>query len=170
MPFVFLAIWGVACIYAFFFSSISAVFEFAYFVLPLSSFVVPLCIAHLSCHVANRVKHATYLSKPSFVLSAVAATISVAAYGLSVSVIARFLELPWRSGKFGESTLDLGLAAAQLYSLAAFLTAVSALALLRASAIHSRYACYAIGSLSMLISASLIYFLFGISPLVHWHA
>lgn len=109
-------------------------------------------------------------SKPSIALSAAAAAIGVVAYGLSYSVIARFLELPWRAGKFGETSLDLGKSAAQFYSLVAVLTALSAFALLRAAPINSRYARYAIGSLGMLISASLIYLLFGLSPLVEWRA
>jgi hypothetical protein len=170
LPLAFLAIWAFACICAFLFASTSAVFEFAYFVLPFSAFVVPLCFSHLSCRLANGGENATIEGKPSIALSAAAAAIGVVAYGLSVSVIARFLELPWRAGKFGETSLDLGKSAAQFYSLVAILTALSAFALLRAAPVNSRYARYAIGSLGMLISASLIYLLFGLSPLVQWRA
>jgi hypothetical protein len=166
----FLAIWAFACIFAFLFASVSAVFEFAYFVLPFSAFVVPLCVAHLSCRLANGGDNTSIDSKPSITLSPVATAIGVAAYGLSISVIARFLELPWRAGKFGETSLDLGKSSAQFYSLAATLTALSAIALLRAAPVNSRYARYAIGSLGMLISASLVYLLFGLSTFVHWRA
>lgn len=109
-------------------------------------------------------------SKPSIALSAAAAAIGVVAYGLSFSVIARFLELPWRAGKLGETSLNLGKSAAQFYGLAAILTALAAFALLRATPANSRYARYAIGSLGMLISASLIYLLLGLSPLVQWRS
>lgn len=170
LPLAFLAIWAFVCIFAFLFANVSAVFEFAYFVLPLSAFVVPLFVAHFSCRLVNGGERATIESKPSIALSAAAGVIGVVAYGLSFSVLARFLELPWRAGKFGETSLDLGNSAAQLYSLVAVLTALSAFALLRAVPINSRYARYAIGSLGMLISASLIYLLFGLSPLVQWRA
>lgn len=170
LPLAFLAIWAFACIFAFLFANVSAVFEFAYFVLPFSALVVPLFVAHLSCRLVNGGESATIESKPSIALSAAAGAIGVVAYGLSFSVIARFLELPWRAGKFGETSLDLGKSAAQFYSLVAVLTALSAFALLRAAPINSRYARYAIGSLGMLISASLIYLLFGLSPLVQWRA
>ncbi len=166
----FLAIWAFACIFAFFFADVLAVFAFAYFVLPFSAFVVPLFVAHLSCRLVNGGERATIQSKPSIALSAAAGAIGVVAYGLCFSVIARFLELPWRAGKFGETSLDLGKSAAQFYSLVAVLTGLSAFTLLRAAPINSRYARYAIGSLGMLISASLIYLLFGLSPLVEWRA
>lgn len=170
LPLAFLAIWAVACIFAFLFASVSPVFEFAYFVLPLSAFVVPLCVSHLSCRLANRDKRELVENTPSFVLSATAAAIGVVAYGLSFSVIARFLELPWRAGKFGETSLDLGMSAAQFYGLAAMLTALAAFALLKSAPANSRQARYAIGSLGMLIAASLIYLLLGLSPLVQWRA
>lgn len=170
LPIVFLAIWALTCICAFLFASTPAVFEFAYFVLPLSAFIVPICFAHVSCQLANWDESSTTANKRSIALSAAAAVIGVVAYGLSFSVIARFLELPWRAGKFGETSLDLGKSAAQFYSLVAVLTALSAFALLRAAPINSRYARYAIGSLGMLLSASLIYLLLGLSPLVQWGA
>lgn len=170
LPLASLVIWAFACIFAFFFANVSAVFEFAYFVLPFSAFVVPLIVAHLSCRLVNGGESATIESKPSIALSAAAGAIGVVAYGLSLSVIARFLELPWRAGKFGETSLDLGKSAVQFYSLVAILTALSAFALLRAVPLNSRYASYAVGSLGMLISASLIYLLFGLSPLVQWRA
>ena len=170
LPVAFLAIWAFACIFAFLFANVLEVFEFAYFVLPFSAFFVPLFVAHLSCWLVNGGESATIESKPSIALSAAAGAIGVVAYGLSVSVIARFLELPWRAGKFGETSLDLGKSAAQFYSLVAVLTGLSAFALLRAAPINSRYSRYAVGSLGMLISASLIYLLFGLSPLVEWRA
>lgn len=166
----FLAIWAIACILAFLFASVSPVFEFAYFVLPFSAFVVPLCVSHLSCRLANGGQVEPTESKRSIALSAAAAAIGIVAYGLSFSVIARFLELPWRAGKFGETSLDLGMSAAQFYGLAAFLTALAAFALLKASPTNSRYARYAIGSLGMLTAASLIYLLLGLTPLVQWRA
>ncbi|TBO27481.1 hypothetical protein EYS42_16730 [Aquabacterium lacunae] len=167
LPLAFLAIWAIACIFAFLFASVSPVFEFAYFVLPFSAFVVPLCVSHLSCRLANVVQSEPTESKRSIALSAAAAAIGVVAYGLSFSVIARFLELPWRAGKFGEASLDLGMSAAQSYGLAAILTALAAFALLKASPTNSRYA---IGSLGMLTVASLIYLLLGLTPLVQWRA
>jgi hypothetical protein len=170
LPLVFLAIWTFACIFAFHFASVSAVFAFAYFVLPFSAFVVPLCISSLACRLANGGASEAMESKPSIPLSAASAAIGVVAYGLSFSVISRFLELPWRAGKFGETSLDLGKSAAQFYTLAAILTALSAFALVRAAPVNSRYARYAFGSLGMLISASIIYLLFGLSPLVNWRA
>jgi len=75
-----------------------------------------------------------------------------------------------RAGKFGETSLHLGISAAQFYGLAAFLTALAAFALLKASPTNSRYARYAIGSLGMLTAASLIYLLLGLTPLVQWRA
>ena len=101
LPLAFLAIWAVACIFAFLFASEPPVFEFAYFVLPLSAFVVPLCFSHLACRLANRGTSEQVGNTSSIALSAAAAAIGVVAYGLSFSVIARFLELPWRAGKFG---------------------------------------------------------------------
>jgi hypothetical protein len=170
LPLAFLAIWAIACIFAFLFASVSPVFEFAYFVLPFSAFVVPLCVSHLSCRIANGGQSAPTEIKRSIALSAAAAAVGVVAYGLSFSVIARFLELPWRAGKFGETSLDLGMSAAQFYGLAAILTALAAFALLKASPTNSRYARYAIGSLGMLTVASLIYLLLGLTPLVQWRA
>jgi hypothetical protein len=170
LPLAFLAMWAVACIFSFRFASVSPVFEFAYFVLPFSAFVVPFCFAHISCRLANRGKSEQVEKTPSIVLSAAAAAIGVVAYGLSFSVIARFLELPWRAGKFGQTSLDLGMSTARFYGLAAILTALAAFALLKFVPANSRYARYAIGSLGMLIAASLIYFLLGLSPLVNWRA
>lgn len=170
LSFAFLAIWAVACIFAFLFASVSPVFEFAYFVLPFSAFVFPLCVSHLSCRLANGGRVEPTESKRSIALSAAAAAIGVVAYGLSSSVIARFLELPWRVGKFGETSLNLGMSAARLYSFAAFLTALAAFALLKASPNNSPYARYAISSLGMLTAASLIYLLLGLTPLVQWRA
>lgn len=170
LPLAFLAIWALACVFAFLFASVSPVFDFAYFVLPYSAFIVPLCVAYLSCRLANGSDRAPMESKSSIALSAAAAVIGVVAYWLCFAVITRFLELPWRAGKFGETSLDLSKSAAQFYSLLAILTALSAVALLRAAPVSSRYARYAIGSLGMLISASFIYLLFGLTPLVHWRA
>lgn len=170
LPLAFLAIWAIACIFAFLFASVAPVFAFAYFVLPFSAFVVPLCVSHLSCRLANVDQSEPTESKRSIALSAAAAAIGVVAYGLSFSVIARFLELPWRAGKFGEASLDLGMSAAQFYGLAAILTALAAFALLKASPTNSSYARYAIGSIGMLTAASLIYLLLGLTPLVQWRA
>lgn len=170
LPLAFLVFWAIACIFAFFFASVSPVFEFAYFVLPFSAFVVPLCVSRLSCRVANGGQSEPMENKTSIGLSAAAAVIGVLAYVLSFAVIARFLELPWRAGKFGETSLSLGKSAAQFYGLAAILTALAAIALLRAAPVNSRYACYAIASLGMLISASVIYLLLGLSPLVQWRS
>lgn len=170
LPLAFLTLWAIVCIFAFVFASVSPVFEFTYFVLPFSAFIVPLCVSHLSCRLVNGGQRAPMESKLSIALSAAAAVIGVVAYGLSFAVIARFLELPWRAGKFGETSLDLGKSAAQFYGLAAILTALAAFALLRAAPANSRYALYAIGSLGMLTVASLIYLLMGLSPLVQWRA
>jgi hypothetical protein len=170
LPLAFLGIWAVACIFAFLFASVPPVFEFAYFVLPLSAFIVPLCFSHLACRLANRSTSEQVGNTSSIALSAAAAAIGVVAYGLSFSVIARFLELPWRAGKFGETSLDLGMSAARFYGLTASLTALAAFALLKFVPANSSYARYAIGSLGMLIAASLFYLLLGLSPLVQWRA
>jgi hypothetical protein len=170
LPLAFLGIWAVACIFAFLFASVPPVFEFAYFVLPLSAFIVPLCFSHLACRLANRSTSEQVGNTSSIALSAAAAAIGVVAYGLSFSVIARFLELPWRAGKFGEKSLDLGMSAARFYGLTASLTALAAFALLKFVPANSSYARYAIGSLGMLIAASLFYLLLGLSPLVQWRA
>jgi len=168
LPFKFLISWAFACIFAFLFSSASGIFEFAYFVLPFSAFIVPLCFSHISCRFVHGDERATLESRSSIALSAAAALIGIAAYGLSVAVFGRFLELTWRTAKFGQTSLDLGKSAAQFYSLVAFLTALAAFALLRVAPVNSRHARYASGSLGMLISASLIYLVFGLSPLVQW--
>ncbi len=169
-PFAFLAIWAVTCVCAFLYARSPVVFQFSYFILPLSSLIVPFCFAHLACQIAIRKAKANSESKPSVAHSVVATAVGLVAYGLSESVVARFLELPWRAGKFGETSLDLGKSAAQFYAVVAILTALAAFALLRSAPAGSRPTRYAIGSLGMLASASFMYFLFGLTPLVQWRA
>ena len=170
LPIAFLAVWAITCVCTFLFAGLPAVFEFAYFVLPLSALIAPLCFAHAACQLARLDVAPTSESKTSIPLSAATVAVGFLAYGLSASVVARFLELPWRAGKFGEASLDLGKSAAQFYAALAILAALSAFALFRAAPTGSRCARYAIGSLGMLLSASIIYILFGISPLVQWRA
>ncbi len=170
LPIAFLAIWAITCVCAFLFASSLAVFEFAYFVLPLSALIVPLCFAHVACQLAERNTRPIPGRKPSAALTVAAAAVGVVAYGLSASVVGRFLELPWRAGKFRETSLDLGKSAAQLYAVVAILAALLAFALFRAAPAGSRPARYAIGGLGMLSAASLMYVLFGVSPLVQWRA
>lgn len=131
LPVTFLVVWVLACVFAFYFASSTAVFVFSYFVLPFSAFIVPLCIAHASCRLVGFGETSTKVHPHSIGLSLTAAIVGVAAYGLSATVVGRFLELPWRVGKFGDTSLTLGKSAAEFFSFAAVLVALSAFALLR---------------------------------------
>lgn len=57
-----------------------------------------------------------------------------------------------------------------VFAIVTVLLALSAIALFRAAPAGSRCARYAVGSLGMLVSVSLIYLFFGLSPLVLWRA
>lgn len=108
LPIAFLVIWAITCVCTFLFATTSVVLDFAYFVLPFSAWVAPLCFAQLTCLLVSSNKNSPPARKPAVVLSVATFALAVAAYVLSIVVISRFLELPWRLGKFGEPSLSLG--------------------------------------------------------------
>ena len=170
LPVAFLVVWAIACVIAFLFSSALPVLYFAYFVLPYSACIVPLCVAHVSCRLFGLSPQSATNRKHSLGLSVASAVIGFVAYGMSLSVIGRFLEIPWRMGKFSDGTLSLGRSAAEEFGLAAAVVTLCAFALLRAAPPKSRYTQYAVGSMGMVGVASLMYLLFGLSPFVEWRA
>lgn len=166
----FMCLWAFSCVISYSYASLPIVFEFSYFVLPFSAFIVPLCMAQLTCRLTGLTRSTQSGARFNFWLTMITAATGVAAYILSFSVIGRFLELPWRSGKFGETSLSLGKSAAEFFSISAFIVMLSALAVLCATPRGSRHALYAAGSLGMIVPTGLAYFLFGISSFVQWRA
>lgn len=165
-----LGLWVLVCIFSYAFATQVIVFEFAYFVLPFSAFIVPLGIAHIACRLKYSKVSPRNQGGFNLWISLASAVTAVAAYLLSFAVFQRLLELPWHHGKFGDTSLSLGKAAAAQFTVAAAVVAIAAVLLLRSAPRGSRPAKYAFGSLGMLSAASLIYLLLGVSPFVEWRA
>ena len=170
LPAAFLVVWAISWIFSFLYVSVPAVFWFAYFVLPISAFIVPLCFAHISCQIFGLSQETGSKHQHSIGLSLISAIIGVASYVLTISVVGTFLQIPWRMGKFEEGALSLGRSAAEAFGLAAVIVTLSAIALLRIAPPNSRYTKYAAGSIGMVGAASIVYLLLGLSPFVEWRA
>lgn len=168
----FIAVWVAICIFTHYFSTILIVLEFAYFILPFTVFAIPLCIGHIASSLLRPTLHLRHLPKeriePPFAIFT--AIVGFAAYSLSVAVVGRFLELTWRRGKFGESSLSLGLSASFEYSGLAALVLLVAWAIFKMAPRNSWASGYAIGSIGMVLFSSTIYLLFGLSPFVQWRS
>ena len=165
-----LGAWLVACAVA---AGVNTdlVFSFAYFVLPASALLVPVLVATLAVQVRQ-----AHVSAPQLV-SARAIPAELTAYALlpiaylmSFAVLARLMEIPWRRAKFVGESLDLGLSAAGVFSLAAVSVIGLALISLRRLQPRSRAWAAATASIAMLSFACLLYFVVGVSPLVQWRA
>lgn len=165
-----LLLWMLLCAATYAFAREDLVFEFSYFVLPCSALAVPLCVAHicdrLFCKISERLQN----ERPTFFTALAAALIGVSAYVLSAIVLGRFLELPWRLGKFGETSFSLGRGAAERYSMLAVLVVACAFLLYRTAPNGSKAARYAVGSIGMVAFSSSVYLIIGLSPLVEWKA
>ena len=166
-----LLLWMVLCTASYVFAKEDLAFEFSYFVLPFSSLAVPLCVAHISnrlvCPISERLQN----EHPMFFTALAAAVVGVAVYLLPQIVFGRLLKLPWRLGKFGETSLSLGLGAAERYSMLAVLVVACAFALYRIApkgcqggTLCSRQ------SIGMVTFSNSVYLIIGLTPLVEWRA
>lgn len=170
-----LATWAAFCVAAVLVPTAPLIFEISYYVLWFSAFPIPLLIGSLATHCAkaeNPSSAAVKLSKQvrpkSVLISLAAAVVGVFGYLLCFAVLSRLLEIPWRAAKFGESTLDLGVSAAQTFTVCASVVFVMALALFRNVPRNSQAANYAAAAMGMIAFASVLYLAFGLSPLVEW--
>lgn len=165
-----LGAWLVSCVVA---AGVSTdlVFSFAYFVLPLSALVVPALVAALAVQVRRaQVSPPLHVAARALAAELTSYALLPIAYVMSFAVLARLLEIPWRRAKFGGESLDLGLSAAGVFSLAAMSVVGLALISLRRLQPGSRAWSAATASIAMLSFASLLYFSVGVSPLVNWRA
>lgn len=162
--------WLIACVVA---ASVNTdpVFNFAYFVLPASALVVPALVATLAVQVRRaQVSPHEHVSPRALVAELTSFALLPIAYLMSFAVLARLLEIPWRRAKFGGESLDLGLSAAGLYSVAAASVVTLSVISMRRLQPGSRAWAAATASIAMLSFASLAYFVIGVSPLVQWRA
>jgi hypothetical protein len=166
-----LCAWLLACMVATVVNT-DVVFGFAYFVLPASALVVPVLVAALAVQVLRARASPKPLVAPRSSVAAELTSYALLpiAYLMSFAVLARLLEIPWRRAKFGGESLDLGLPAAAVFSLAAVSVAGIALVSLRRLQPRSRGWAAATASIAMLLFASLLYLAVGVSPLVQWRA
>ena len=159
--------WSVACVIAFFAES-RLTFGFAYFVLPLSAFVIPLVVGALTASVLVRRQPNLGSANGALGKSVVAGVLGVAGYLLCFAVLARLLEIPWRNAKFGDPVLNLGASTAQFFVVLAALVLGAALLLLRGVPRRSWPASVAAACVGMVLFAGTLYLLVGISPLTQW--
>jgi hypothetical protein len=165
-----LVAWLLACVVA---AAVNTdlVFSFAYFVLPESALVVPALVAALAVQVRRaHIFPPQHVSARALAAELTSYALLPIAYLMSVAVLARLLEIPWRLAKFGAESLDLGLSAAGVFTLAAVSVVGFALISLRRLQPGSRAWAAATASIAMLSFASLLYFVVGVSPLVQWRA
>ena len=168
-----LAGWALLSVASFLLSEVEIVFYFAYFVLPISALLVPLLVATAATGMMRngaQAKPARQKGWRHLVLSVWAAVVGVASYLLCAIVVGRFLELPWRMGKFGESSLSLGKTTATFFCVVAGAVLLAAWCLAKVSAPESRYNLYAKASMAMVLFACGLYFVIGATPLVEWRS
>jgi len=162
-----LGAWLVACAFAFLSASDLALL-IGYYALPFSPFLVPLVIGRLAAKTNWGI--ASNPAENSSLVQACAGLTAAVSYLLTLAVIGRLLEIPWRQAKFDDPVLSLGFAAAQLYLVFAAAVACSAFLIVKFSSEESRSGQYGKASLGMLAFGSVSYLLVGLSPFVSWRA
>jgi hypothetical protein len=168
-----LAGWAFVSIASYLLSEVEIVFRFAYFVLPISALFVPLLVATAATGMMRNRVHAKPIGQRGlrhFFHSFWAAVVGVTGYLLCAIVVARFMELPWRLGKCGESSLSLGKTTAMFFYVVAGAVLLAAWCLGRVSAPESRYRLHAKASIAMVLFACGLYFVIGATPLVAWRS
>jgi uncharacterized membrane protein len=164
---VLLALWFLACVAAYV-SKSDLVFQFSYFVLPLSALLVPLAVGRVAYRI-NR-KNGSPTKDASGPRKLAALGLASLSYLVCALLLNRLLEIPWGQAKFGDPVLSLGYSAAQFFGLIVVSLAATAALILYKAPRQSRPAAYAAAALAMLGFACLAYAAVGVSPFAQWRA
>ncbi len=94
----------------------------------------------------------------------------VVGYAMCFAVLDRISALWWEHVKFGGDSISLGKAAAQFFSLIAVAIGSAAYGLHRWAPVGLRIAFFSRAALGLILAASFLYLVLGVSPYVSWRA